>query len=392
MPRLSSVLQTLADLIRVKSVNPNYQDGVNEIAIADYVCEFLRSNEIEFVVHEVLPQRPNVIATVPGRDKSRSLVFEAHMDTVSTAGMTIDPFDPVVRDGKMYGRGACDTKGGMAAMMHALALTAAGDPPSCNVVFAAVIDEEYSYRGVADYCARLVDSKASVVGAVIAEPTDLAVVTASKGLVRFKIETRGTAAHSAKPHLGANAIEQMAEVITAVKADNYQLSENTHALLGQPTCNVGVIRGGVQVNLVPDRCEIEIDRRLLPGETVEGVLAAYQKLLAGLADQDPTIDAIMHEPMLTDVPLETDPEHEVVKTMSATLDSLGLDGQPCGVPFCSDASKFGGIGIPSMILGPGCIDQAHAAVEYIECEQVEQAVNVYRQFILNLAIHSPARE
>lgn len=371
------VLETLADLIRINSVNPNYDGGVPEAAVARYVDNFFRQRGIETWRQEVFPDRDNVIARIPGRNSSRRIVFEAHMDTVSVAGMTIDPFRPLIRDGRMYGRGACDTKGGMAAMMHAAASLAEDKiTPACDVWFAAAIDEEYSYRGVVALCE---DLQANA--AIVAEPTSLQTVIASKGLVRFKIETIGKAAHSAKPHLGINAIEQMALVIAALQEDTRRLSESSHPLLGPATCNVGVIRGGVQINLVPASCEIEIDRRMLPGETCAGVLAHYAQLLDGLTQRHPDLQTVMHPPMLTDLPLETRADCAPVERMLAILDDMQLDATPIGVPFCSDASKFGALGIPSMIFGPGSIDQAHAADEYIECDQVPLAAEIYRRFM-----------
>ncbi|WP_442511164.1 M20 family metallopeptidase [Novipirellula sp. SH528] len=391
------VLDTLADLVRINSVNPNYEAGVPEAEMADFVEQFFATRGIETWRQLVYPDRPNVIARVPGRDPQRRIVLEAHMDTVSTIGMTIDPWNPEIRDGKMYGRGACDTKGGMAAMMHAVAsLAADGITPECDVLFAATIDEEFSYRGVVALCDSLdagpVDPQIlkqetsprnpwTAEAAIIAEPTDLMPVIASKGLVRWKIETRGKAAHSAKPHLGVNAIEHMAHVITAMQKDTLRLSEATHPLLGPATCNIGIVRGGVQINFVPDRCEIEIDRRLLPGETHETVLAHYQQLIDSVAAEHPGMDVVMHPPMLSDRPLETDADSPAVQTMANVLRDMGMDAALIGVPFCSDASKFGAIGIPSMILGPGSIDQAHAAVEYIECSQVVQASEIYRRFL-----------
>lgn len=380
-----TVLELLAELVRINSVNPNYEGGVAEVAMADYVEGYFTNRGIETWRQPVYPDRPNVIARIPGRDSSRRIVFEAHMDTVSVAGMTISPWEPEIRDGKMYGRGSCDTKGGMAAMMHAAAsLFADGITPPCDVLFAATIDEEYSYRGVVAFCAAMqADGQPlQADAAIVAEPTLLQPVVASKGLVRWKIETIGKAAHSAKPHLGVNAIEKMARVIAALEKDTLRLSENLHPLLGAATCNVGVIRGGVQINFVPDRCEIEIDRRLLPGETPESALAHYQALVDDLSRQDSQLNIVMHPPMLTDVPLETTVNSPAVQAMQRVLSDLGLDDTPIGVPFCSDASKFGALGIPSMILGPGNIDQAHAAVEFIDCEQVERAVEVYRNFMI----------
>lgn len=371
------VLQTLAELVAINSVNPSYDGGVAEAALAEYIEAFFAARGIETWRQEVEPQRFNVIARLPGTDPQQRVIFEAHMDTVSVQGMTIPPWTPTLRDGRLYGRGACDTKGGMAAMMHALAsLHAAGEQPPCEIWFAATIDEEYSYRGVTALCQGLHGA-----AAIVAEPTDLRAVIASKGVVRWQIETIGQAAHSSKPHLGINAIEHMAQVIQTLQQDAAELAQHSHPLLGPATCNVGVIHGGRQVNFVPDRCCIEVDRRLLPGEDAETVLAHYQYLLDGLAATNPQMQIQMHRPMLTDLPLETDPQTAVVKQIGTILSAHRLDPTPMGVPFGSDASKFAAIGIPSIILGPGSIDQAHAAVEYIECNQVEQAARIYRQFM-----------
>lgn len=375
---LPPVLETLSDLIRINSVNPNYDGGVPENAIANFIEKFFTDRKIETWRQPIFPERENIIARIPGKDSRRRIVFEAHMDTVSTVGMTIDPFEPTVQGGRMHGRGACDTKGGMAAMMHAIAsLQEDGLTPPCDVWFAATIDEEFSYRGVVALCQDL-----QADAAIIAEPTELQAVIASKGLVRWKIETIGKSAHSAKPHLGVNAIEHMATVIQAIQQDNIDLANRSHPLLGPATCSIGVIRGGVQINLVPASCEIEIDRRLLPNETCEDVLSHYQQLVDRLAAQDPSMNVVLHPPMLTDVPLETRPDTTAVRTMVSILGDMQLNDEPIGVPFGSDASKFGAIGIPSMILGPGSINQAHVADEYIQCDQVVTAMEIYRRFML----------
>ena len=395
---MHSVLSTLADLIRINSVNPNYDGGVPESEIADYIESFFRERRIETWRQLVYHNRPNVIARIPGRDPKRRIVFEAHMDTVSVDGMTIKAWQPEINNGKMYGRGSCDTKGGMAAMMHAAAsLVADRITTPCDVLFAATIDEEYSYRGVVALCDSIEPGPVDLCilekeipprnplqaeAAIIAEPTMLQPVIASKGLVRWTIETNGKAAHSAKPHLGVNAIEQMAHIITAIQKDTVELSKQTHPLLGPATCNIGVIRGGVQVNFVPDRCQIEIDRRILPGETHESVLMHYKQLVESIASKHDNMNAVFHPPKLTDKPLETAATTPAVQMMTHVLMELGLDATLTGVPFCSDASKFAALGIPSIILGPGSIDQAHAAVEFIECDQVVQAVEVYRNFMI----------
>lgn len=372
---MSPVLSTLADLVRINSINSSYEGGPGEAQVAAYVRRFFEQRGIESWEQEVFPGRNNVIARVPGRDASRRVVFEAHMDTVSIKGMTIDPFDPVVKDGKMHGRGSVDDKAGLAAMMHAIAdIHASGEKPPCELWMAAVVDEEYSFRGVVKLCEDL-----QAHAAIVAEPTEMRCVIASKGCVRWRIRTKGKAAHSAKPHLGINAITAMARVVLAMQEDHARLAAAPHPLLGPGTCNVGVIHGGVQVNFVPDEAVIEIDRRLLPGEEVETVLAAYQSMLDDLARQHPDVIASMEKPMLQDWPFQTDASSPLVTLSCDILRSMQRDDTVCGVPFCSDASKFGRLGIPTILFGPGSIDQAHAAVEYVECSQVEEALHFYTE-------------
>lgn len=374
MAQSDGVLETLAALVRVNSVNPAYPRGVSEAAAGALVREFFVARGIRVMEQEVEPGRPNVIAVLPGRDASRRIVLEAHMDTASVEGMTIEPFEPHVADGKLYGRGSCDTKGGLAAMMHAVAsLAAEGAVPPCEVWLAAVADEEHSFRGVTRLCEGL---KAEA--AVVAEPTSLRLVAATKGVLRFRIVTRGIAAHSSKPHLGRSAITAMARVVLAFEEATRALEGRTHPLLGTATCSIGLIHGGRQINIVPDECAIEVDRRLLPGESAAEVLAGYRRLAGAI----PGVDVEVEAPMLSDEPLETDPGSRLVRCAAAALADAGLDSAAVGVPYGSDASKLARAGIPSIVFGPGSIDQAHAAVEFVDCQQVEQAVEFYRRFAL----------
>ena len=374
----AAVVNTLGELVRINSINPGYDGGRPEADIAAFVEQFFRSRGIETRRQEVFPQRPNVIAVLPGRNPARRVIFEAHMDTASITGMKIPPFEPTITDGRLYGRGACDTKAGLAAMMHAMAwLRASGTTPPCEIWVVAAVDEEYSFRGVVKLCEGLNAS-----AAVVSEPTEMRAVIASKGCVRWKIHSRGKAAHSSKPQLGINAITNMARVIVALEEDAGRLARQSHELVGSPTCNVGLIQGGVQVNFVPDHCSIEVDRLLIPGENVEQVLADYQRLLDGLKVRDPTMDVSMDPPMLQDEPLETAADAPVARLASAILADLGLNAEPMGVPYGSDASKLSRAGIPSVLLGPGSIDQAHADVEFVECRQVEQAEEFYRRFMM----------
>ncbi|MFN7731251.1 MAG: M20 family metallopeptidase [Pirellula sp.] len=370
-------LETLRDLVRINSVNAFYEGGPGEAHCARYVADFWNRHGIEHWAQAVLPGRSNVIARLPGKDSSRRWILEAHMDTVSTQGMTIDPFDPRIEDGKLYGRGACDTKAGLAGMMCAMVRARReGSLPRCDVWMAAVVDEEHSCHGIL----RLVDGlQASA--AIVAEPTELKAVVACKGVLRWRIRVRGRSAHSSKPHLGASAIHGMAKLIVQWEADRPTLSPMEHPLLGQATANIGTIQGGVQINFVPDACVIQIDRRLLPSESSERVYAAYQQWLDALAPKLPDVSLEMEPPMLVDPGLETDIDTPIVSHAMRILQQMRLDPQPVGVAFGSDASKLHQAGIPSIVFGPGSIDRAHTAVEYVEVEQVQTACEFYHSML-----------
>jgi acetylornithine deacetylase len=367
------VLQLLADLVAINSINPAYDHGVPEAAVAACVRRFFEPFGLEIIEQEVWPGRNNVIVKLPGAGSGR-LLLEAHMDTASINGMTIPPFDPVIDGGKLYGRGACDTKAGLAAMMEAVAsLAEQGVRPPCEIWLCAAVDEEFSFRGVLKLCENLQAS-----AAVVAEPTELRLVIASKGVLRWRVHTRGRAAHSSKPHLGVNAIENMSRLVLALADENRRLAARQHPLLGPGTLNVGVIHGGVQVNFVPDSCTIEIDRRLLPGEDAAAVHAYYENFFHSLG-----LDAWQEAPMLADEALDTAPSQAIVAAAARSLAAIGRNPEPAGVPYGSDASKLARAGVPSIIFGPGSIDQAHAAVEWVDCSQVLEAVHFYQHLLVN---------
>ncbi|MEO7652839.1 MAG: ArgE/DapE family deacylase [Bryobacteraceae bacterium] len=375
----SDVILTLADLVRINSVNPSYDGGQPEAEIANFIARFFAERGIETREQEVAPGRPNLIARLPGRT-TRRLVFEAHMDTASVNGMSIPPFEPSISGGRLYGRGACDTKAGLAAMMEALAAVKRdGIVPPCEIWVVAAADEEFSFKGVLKLREGL-----EAAAAVVSEPTEMRLVIASKGVLRWRICCRGKAAHSAKPHLGVNAIMNMARLLLILEEDNRSLLSKANALVGNPTFNTGVIKGGDQVNFVPDHCSIEIDRRLIPGEDIGEVRAHYGRLI----EAHPELDAYMEPSMLEDYPLETAPDAPIAACARAVLKDLGLDDEPAGVPFGSDASKLSHGGTPSILFGPGSIDQAHSAVEYVDCEQVRQAVAFYRGIMTQFALNT----
>lgn len=369
----------LADLVSIKSVNPSYDPNSSEEQIGSFVGECFSKWRIPYETQQVEPGRSNVIGHLEGAGDGH-LLFEAHLDTASINGMEIEPFEARCEAGLLYGRGSCDTKGGLAAMLYAMKRVTEKGLPQASITVAATADEEYSFRGVLE----LINSGFQADGAVVAEPTGLEIVIAHKGCLRWKVVTRGKAAHSSKIHLGNNAILAMTKIITELEKEIIpKLEDNHHPLLSSPTLNVGLIRGGTQVNTVPDFCEIEIDRRLLPGETKDTVWADFYSMLDRLRSDDSSLQVEMEEPMLEDVPLETAEDERVVRVALEASRRVLNKGVVSGVPFGTDASKLSRAGIPSIVLGPGSIDQAHSAVEFVPVDQVVQAAEIYGCMMLS---------
>lgn len=373
------LLKTLCEMIAVNSVNPEW-GGPGEKELSKYVVQFFESNGIECKTEEVLPGRFNVYATLPGQCSNQRVILEAHLDTVSVEGISIPPFEPFCRDGLLFGRGSCDVKGGLAAMMHAIRnIKTSGIRPPCDVLLAAVIDEEHIYRGVQGLISQLSNESSTIESvAIVAEPTDCRIAVANKGVLRWNIVVRGNSAHSSKPHLGKNAILDMMAVIDILQRDAESLQRKKHALVGSSSLCISQISGGRQINFVPDECCISIDRRMIPGETPESVLAHYRDLLRPLD----TINVEYEAPMIADPAFETSVDTPIVQAAVRTAKALGINPEPCGVPFGCDITKLTRSGIPGIIFGPGCIDQAHTDNEYVEIEQVMIAMQFYEKFLL----------
>ncbi|MFE7838143.1 M20 family metallopeptidase [Streptomyces sp. NPDC057474] len=380
---MTSTEELLRDLVRIPSVNP--RDGAGdggETAVAEYVRDWLAGREVRAELHEVLPGRCNVVAVVPGR-RPEAVLLESHLDTVETDGMTVGPYEGEVRDGRLYGRGACDAKGPLAAFMSAVAELAAGEPPPYTVVLAGVCDEEHAYRGVLGLVDALagravavalagrliVDAVAGrgVVGAVVGEPTGLVPAVAHKGVVRYTVRTTGRAGHSSRPEEAVNAITLMGPVIAHL-ADQPP-GVPPHPLLGPATRSVTRIRGGTGPNTIPGSCEVDVDRRTLPGEDLETVWWQERAELAALgADVDP--------PFTVDPALDTRPDAEIVTALCRALADHRRPAEVRGMPFGTDASKLARAGIPSVVFGPGSVRDAHSAAESVALAEVELAARV----------------
>lgn len=373
--RQTEVLSLLAEMIAIPSVNPAYGEGASgEMAMSRYIEQRCRTTGLSVYRQPVLPDRDNLIIELKTGHPHRTLLFEAHMDTVSLGGMS-DPLVPKRAGSRLYGRGACDTKGSLAAMLHMMEyFSLHQEELKADLLLCASVDEEHAYRGLLAF----MDLNLPIHGAVVGEPTNLDIVIAHKGCVRFEVETMGKAAHSSVPHEGRNAITDMMKVMEYLEKSKGSLDHNVHPLCGLPTLSVGTIRGGCQINIVPDQCSIKVDRRLIPGEQPDRVMNEIKRGLAAyLQGQD--IRFAVQE-LLLDEALNTSPDSLIVKSAREAAGLLQMNTELCGASYGSDASKLQQRkGIPSIVLGPGSINQAHTDEEWVPVEEVVQAAAFYKE-------------
>ncbi len=375
----SEAISLLSDLVRIPSVNPHLGGGAGEGDLARFLTEFLRSLGLTPVVVEVKPDRPNVLATAPGKSGRRHLLFEAHMDTVSPSTGQTEPFVPRLEGERLYGRGACDTKGSMAAILLALRAALASQRREGSVSVAFSMGEETGLEGIRHLAA----SGFRADGAVVGEPTGLDVVAAHKGVLRWRMTAVGKSAHSSNPQAGINAIGVMARLIRALDERlTPALEERRHPLLGSPTLSVGCITGGREVNVVPDRCVIDVDRRLLPGETWASVRAEIDALLESLGRETPDLQVCVDSPYLETQGMETPVDSQLVRTIEEAVRRIDGRHPVRGVAYCSNAAGLAAAGIPCVVLGPGHIEQAHTSDEYVDIQQVVKAAAIYRELML----------
>ena len=375
------VLDVLQDLVRIPSVNPMGKETAlggrfGEAGVAQYVENYFKSLGVPVMRQQVLPGRDNVRALLEGHPGGPLGVFQSHMDTVDIQQGHDDLLNPRIEGDKMIGRGVCDDKGCLAAMMVAFKqVVESAARPKTGILLVATADEEFRYRGVLKVLEH--DLRPRYAWGIVGEPTGLDIIRGLKGSIRWKIESKGKACHSSDPDKGVNAIYGMAAILHALQEYNREvLSGLTHPVMGPPTLSVGTIHGGTGVNIVPDSCIIEIDRRLIPGEDP---LEAREEVLSYLSDSE-TIHGLWtaHSPDCQDPPMLLDESEPVIALARRACTRCSVKPVVRTVHFGADASKMTRDGVPSILLGPGDIAQAHGPDEWVDTAELCKAVEVYR--------------
>lgn len=336
-------------LVQIDSTNPQCTPtGAGEAEMAAYVADTLQAMGLQVDVYETEPGRPSVVGTWPGSGGGRSLMLNAHMDTVGVEGMEA-PFSAEIRDGKLYGRGSQDMKGSLAACIAAVkALQGAGVQLAGDVVIAAVADEEFGSIGTTD-----VIRHHHVDGAIVTEPTDMKLALAHKGFVWIEVETEGRAAHGSRPDEGLDANRLMGRVLAKLDLLEQELrSRPSHPLTGAPSLHVGRIHGGTEWSVYAARCRAQVERRIVPGETADDAAAEIQSILDTLAAEDPAFRA-RQEVVFSRKPFEVDSEVGIVRaTQEAATTVLGAAPPIAGQTFWTDAALLAEAGVETVVLGP----------------------------------------
>lgn len=377
-----ALVDLLRELVRIPSVNPDLvPSSSGEAAIGDFVAERLRRIGMDVARQAVATGRSNVVGRLDVPGATKTILFDSHMDTQALESMGDRAISAEIVGGRLYGRGACDDKAPLATMIYAMGLIVACRAElKSNVVFTATVGEEHGMPGIQAAIAAGLKADAAVVG----EPTDLRVVVAHKGFLRLRLTTHGRSAHTSNPDVGDNAIYQMAELTRFVRdVLTTRWRHVTHPLLTGPTIAVCEVSGGTAINVVPDSCWISLDRRVLPNEDLDALLADFDAALDEFRRDHPGVTVTREEPFSTDGGVDTPADAPIAMVAGDACRAAGRNGDVVGVNYGTHASKLSRLGgIQSIVLGPGSILQAHTDDEYVEIDQLAPAAEIYARIAL----------
>ena len=370
--RAGDVRALACALVRIDSRNPGLTPGAaGEAECVALLRRVLDDWGFRTEVHEALPGRPNLLARVGAARAPRRLMFSGHLDVVGVDGMTHSPFEGEVRDGRLYARGAADMKGGVAAMCAA-AWRAAQEPLDGEIVVALTADEEYESAGTRAMLERGVRADAAIVG----EPTRLEIMPAHRGFVWIEVELSGRAAHGSRWDVGVDAIRHAGLLLSELdRVDAEELPRREHPLLGRASLHASTIAGGIGMSTYPDRCVVRLERRTLPGERGEDVIAEIERACAAVRARRPSFVAEVRL-LMTQGPSDVALDAPIVHALTDALRACDEPVRVAGMSAWTDAALLNAAGIPAICFGPGDISLAHAAEEYIPLDEIDRAVSV----------------
>jgi acetylornithine deacetylase len=368
---MNDVAELAARLVAIESINPDLvEGGSGELEVARFVAAWCERAGLETTLSELAPGRANVVAVARGSGGGRSLMLNAHLDTVGAAGMT-DPFVARLEGGRLYGRGAYDMKGSLAACMLATA-EAARRGLRGDVILTAVADEEFASIGTEAVAVSLTAD-----AAIVTEPTELEVAVAHRGFVQLEVGVHGRAAHGSRPHLGIDAIAKMGRVLVGIDELDSRLRGNpTHPYVGSGSVHASLIEGGQEFSSYPARCVLQAERRTIPGENAQVAERELREIVAAAAEGDPDFSADVRAPISRE-PFEVAEDAEIVQLVRRHAAAvLGTEPDTVGVSFWADSALLAAAGISTVLFGP-IGEGAHAEVEWVDLESLERCVEIY---------------
>lgn len=373
----NEIIEFHRNFVKTPSVNPHFSPPGEEEA-AQFLAKKMKEFGLKVEVDEVLPKRPNVYGKLEGKKTQPTLIFNSHMDVMPVGDVEnwkMEPFGGDIIKGRIYGRGACDAKGPLSAMiMAAKVLNDIGVELTGNLLITAVVDEEVAQKGTLHIADRGIRGNFGIVG----EPTSLDMGIAHKGNAYYEVTVTGESAHASVPEKGVNAIYKMAKIIDQIEKYHFELRTRKHKLLGSPSANIGTITGGDATNAVPPKCTITVDRRYIPGESGETAKKELEHIIGILKKNDPELKAKIKKTIDAEA-LETSEEEPIVKALKeAGKTVVDQSIRTLGFPYASDAWILSNkLNVPTVLFGPGHIDMAHKPNEFVEINELINATRIY---------------
>ncbi|KPJ86977.1 MAG: hypothetical protein AMS17_10070 [Spirochaetes bacterium DG_61] len=373
------LVEICSELISIPS---HFQVPNQEREISTFVSDTLTNIGVEVEEQKVKNGRFNVIAKIRGDDNGRSFALNGHLDTVPPGENMDTPYTATLKDGRLYGRGSCDMKGALGAMIYTLRLIKEhGISLGGDLYLTAVVGEETGGTGTR----HLTEHGFRPDFAIVGEPTDLKIVTSHKGVCNIMVTVQGKPCHASTPENGANAIVAVSDFIQLLNSRLLpQLEKRTQERAGHASLNFGIIEGGTKINMVADRCSLQIDRRWVRGETLGQVISEIKELVNEVCKKDPNLSAevqLMYPETHYYGPFVTDEKHEIVQLIIKALKAMGIKVSIAGMQGWTDAATFFNSGISVVLLGPGSIQQAHTNDEWVSVSQLTDSVRYYLSII-----------